>query len=87
MNISYKYIENIILGMADIVMENRVLRQELEEAREYEEKYNKLLRDTLKESEETNKQLLRSCLMGCFNVGGNTVDHIIDEGRGVIRDL
>ena len=79
-------IEDIILGMADIVMENRALRRELEEAREYEEKYRKLLSDTLKESEETNKQLLKACLMGCFNVGGNTVDYIIDEGRGVIHD-
>lgn len=79
-------IEDIILGMADIVMENRALRRELEEAREYEEKYRKLLSDTLKESEETNKKLLEACLMGCFNVGGNIVDHIIDEGRGIIHE-
>lgn len=79
-------IEDIILGMADIVMENRTLRRELEKVREYEKKYRKLLSDTLKESEETNKQLLKACLMGCFNVGGSTVDHIIDEGRGIIHE-
>ena len=79
-------IEDIIFGMADIVMENRALRRELEEAREYEKKYRKLLSDTLKEGEETNKKLLEACLMGCFNVGGNTVDHIIDEGRGIIHE-
>lgn len=79
-------IEEIILGMADIVMENRALRRELEEAREYKEKYSKLLSNTVKNAEESNRELLKACLMGCFNVGGNTVDHIIDEGRGIIHE-
>ena len=67
-------IEDIILGMADIVMENRALRAELEQMREYKQKYYDLINDNLKSAEESNRMLLKACLMGAFNVGGNLND-------------
>ena len=59
-------IEDIILGMADIVMENRILRKELEEMKEYKKMYTDLLNDNLREAEESNKMLLKCCLLGAF---------------------
>ena len=67
-------IEDIILGMADIVMENRYLRCELEKAREYEKKYRELLAEDVKAANESTAMMLKACLMGAFNVGGNTND-------------
>ena len=64
-------VEEIILGMADIVMENRYLRHELEKAREYEKKYRELLDEDVKNANESSAMLLKACLMGAFNVGGN----------------
>ena len=64
-------IEDIILGMADMVMENRALRTELEKMRKYKQKYYDLINDNLKSAEESNRMLLKACLMGAFNVGGN----------------
>ena len=61
-------IENIILCMADIVMENRDMRKELKRMREYEKKYHKLIYDNLKESEESNKELLKAIFAGAFNI-------------------
>ena len=51
MDISYKDIEDIILGMADIVVENRALREELKEMREYKKKYHEALNQHVKDSE------------------------------------
>ena len=65
-------VEDIILCMADIVMENRDLRAELEQMREYRQKYYDLINDNLRSAEESNRMLLKACLMGAFNVGGNT---------------
>lgn len=64
-------IEDIILGMADIVLENRALREELKEMREYKKKYHELLYDNLKEAEESNRMLLKCCLLGAFSGGIN----------------
>lgn len=64
-------IEDIIIGMAYIVMENRYLRCELEKAREYEKKYRELLAEGVKNANESTAMMLKACLMGDFNVGGN----------------
>lgn len=69
-------IEDIILSMADIVMENRYLRHELEKAREYEKKYRELLAEDVKNANESTAMLLKACLMGAFNVGGNANESI-----------
>ena len=67
-------VEDIILGMADIVMENRALRVELEIMREYKQKYYDIVNENLRSAEESNRMLLKACLMGAFNVGGNVND-------------
>jgi cell shape-determining protein MreC len=64
-------IEDIIIGMANIVLENRALRKELEEMRKYKEMYYELVNENLRSAEESNRMLLKACLMGAFNVGGN----------------
>lgn len=63
-----KDVENIILCMADIVLENRELRERLAREESYEKKYNQLLNDVVREAEESNRELLKACLLGCFNV-------------------
>ena len=64
-------IEDIILGMADIVRENRYLRYELEKAREYEKRYRELLAEGVREANETTAMMLKACLEGALT-GGNT---------------
>ena len=60
-------IEEIILGMADIVYENRKLHRELEEAKEYKKKYNDLLESNLQNAKESSANLLSAILMGAFS--------------------
>ena len=60
-------IESIILGMADIVMENRRLRRELEEAKVYEEKYNKLLDQSVEHANKSTAMLLEAIMVGTFS--------------------
>ena len=59
-------VEDIILCMADIVVENRAMRKELERMREYEKKYNQLVYDNLRQAEESNKDLLKAIFAGAF---------------------
>ena len=59
-------IEEIILGMADIVHENRVLRQELKRAKEYEKKYDDLLNRCVDNANKSTANLLEAIMAGCF---------------------
>ena len=59
--------EEIILSIADIIYENRRLRRELEDAREYEKKYTDLLNDSLRSANEGTTCLLRAVLDGAFD--------------------
>lgn len=59
-------IEEIILGMADIVYENRELRRKLQEAEEYKKKYDDLLNQNVKEAGERSAALLDAILNGAF---------------------
>ena len=63
-------VENIILCMADIVLENRELRERFAREESYEKKYHQLLADVVEEAERSNRELLKACLLGCFNNGG-----------------
>ena len=63
-------IEEIILGMADIVYENRRLRRELEEAKEYEKKYHDLLNDCVDNANKNTAALFSAIVNGCFANGG-----------------
>lgn len=62
-------IEEIILGMADIVHENRVLRKELKRAKEYEKKYDDLLNRCVDNANKSSAALLEAIIMGCYNNG------------------
>lgn len=58
--------EEIILGMADIVYENRRLRRELNEALEYKQKYNDFVDKSFKQAQESSANLLKAIMEGAF---------------------
>ena len=59
-------IEDIILGMAGIVRENRHLRQQLAEAEEYKRKYDELLNQQYHSACEGSALMLKAILEGAF---------------------
>ena len=59
-------IEELILGMADIVYENRRLRRELKEANEYKKKYNDLLSDCVDHANKSTANLFNAIMSGAF---------------------
>ena len=61
-------IEEIILSMADIVMENRMLREHNKELMQEVKEYRKAIYQDMKESEEANKEILMTILK---NFGDN----------------
>lgn len=63
------FVEEIILGMADIVYENRKLKRELEEALKFKEKYYKLSDDTFKEAQARTASLFEAIMAGAFSNG------------------
>lgn len=67
-------IEEIILGMADIVDENRRLRRELEEASEYKQKYEKLLDQSVQNARDNSAALLKAVMAGAFISGKDKVN-------------
>ena len=67
-------LEDIILGMADIVYENRELRRKLKQAEEYEREYNELLARNLKHAEESNRLLLENIFNGVFVNGISAIE-------------
>lgn len=62
-------IEEIILAMADIVNENRMLRYELKNAREYEKRYNELLDKCVDNANKSSAATLEAIMLGCYNIG------------------
>ena len=63
-------IEEIILGMADIVQENRVLRQELKRAKEFEKKYDDLLNRCVDNANKSSAAIFEEIMLGCYNTSG-----------------
>ena len=59
-------LEELILGMADIVYENRELRRKLEEMKEYKRKYNELIDQNVKQAGESQKALFDAIMSGAF---------------------
>lgn len=57
-------IEEIILSMADIVLENRELRKENERLKKVEEKYHKEIFDRARASEEASRNMLKAAMVG-----------------------
>lgn len=62
-------IEEIILGMADIVHENRALRAELKRAQEYEKKYDDLLNRCVDNANKSSAAIFEAIMLGCYNTG------------------
>ena len=58
-------VEEIILGMADIVHENRRLRYELRQAQEYEKKYTDLLNQSVEDNQKFSAAILEAVIMSC----------------------
>ena len=58
-------IEDIILGMAEIVHENRRLRYELKQAQEYEKKYTDLLNRCVADNQKFSAAILEAVFMSC----------------------
>lgn len=58
--------EELILGMADIVYENRRLKRELNEALEYKQKYHDLIDRNFKQAQESSANLLKAIMEGAF---------------------
>ena len=58
--------EELILGMADIVYENRRLKRELDEALEYKQKYHDLIDRNFKQAQESSANLLKAIMAGAF---------------------
>lgn len=63
-------IEEIILGMAEIVHENRRLRAELKRASEFEKKYDELLNRCVDDACKSSAAIFEAIVMGCYNTGG-----------------
>ena len=59
-------IEELILGMADIVSENRRLRRELKEANAYQKNYNDLLSDCVDHANKSTANLFNAIMSGVF---------------------
>lgn len=59
-------VEEMILGMADIVYENRRLRRELNEALGYKQEYHDLIDRNFKEAQERSAALLNAIMDGAF---------------------
>lgn len=59
-------LEELILGMADIVYENRQLRKELEQMKEYKRKYNELIDQNVKQAGVSQRALFEAITMGAF---------------------
>lgn len=58
--------EELILGMADIVYENRRLKRELDEALEYKQKYCDLIDRNFKQAQESSANLLKAIMDDAF---------------------
>lgn len=56
--------EEIILKMADIVLENRQLRAEVEELRKVKEEYYQYVNERARASDQASRNMLKAALIG-----------------------
>jgi hypothetical protein len=57
-------VEEMILSMADIVEENRWLREENDRLKDYEKKYNDLLNQSVRQANQNSFNVLQAALAG-----------------------
>ena len=60
-------VEEMILGMADIVMENRMLREEVTELKEIRDEYYHSINERYITDEETNRKIMSIALSGMWD--------------------
>lgn len=79
----YNYdVEEIILSMADIVRENRILRAENKRLQGVEDKYYQSINDRCRASEEASQNMLAAALVGFatgkddMTLAGELVDYV-----------
>lgn len=70
-------VEEIILTMADMVRENRMLRVENKRLREFEEKYYQSINDRFVASEEASRNMLNAAIIG-ITMGKNDKELMSD---------
>lgn len=63
---SVEEIEDIILGMADVVYENQKLRRKLQEAEEYKKKYEDLIKHNAQAAADSSAALFSAIINGAF---------------------
>ncbi len=71
-DIAIAHTESIILEMANIVMENRRLREEVVRLRKVEEEYHQYVQDRYRASEQTSQNVLKAVLTGIALGEGDT---------------
>lgn len=59
-------VEEIVLCMADIVIENRKLHSQLRTEITYKKKYEDLVDQNFRNAQESNRELLKAIAAGCF---------------------
>lgn len=59
-------IEDIILGIAEVVYENRTLRRKLEEAEDYKKKYEDLLNQNVQNARDSSAALFSAIMNDAF---------------------
>ena len=57
-------IEDVVLGLAEMIRENRYLREENERLRKVEEEYHQSIIDRCRASEEASFNMLRAACVG-----------------------
>ena len=72
-SIAVEQTENIILTMADIVIENRNLREEVARLRKVEEEYHNYVNDRCRAADEESVNMLRAMLVGTC-IGKNDME-------------
>ena len=68
-------IEDIILGMADLVEENRELRCEVQRLNRIVKRYDEELRNRVREQEKADKAFLKTIMENSL-MGGNRNEYI-----------
>lgn len=71
-------VEEMILTMADIVMENRALREEVKELREIRDEYYECLSRRAIASEEVTRKMIGVALKGALDRAKSSNDRLLE---------
>lgn len=71
-------IEEMILAMADIVVENRMLREEVTELRKVRDEYYDSINERYVASEEANRKIMSIALSGMWDRTKSSNDRLLE---------